>query len=79
MRRDSGPPGATEAIAAAYGRDEGDEFIQPTVLPAAVPIGGGDELVHLNFRADRARQLTQALALPDFDAFDRGTPPGPAR
>jgi 2,3-bisphosphoglycerate-independent phosphoglycerate mutase len=70
-------PSAAAAIAAAYGRDEGDEFIQPTVLPASVPIAADDALVHLNFRADRARQLSQALALPDFDAFDRGASPGP--
>jgi len=63
---------ATDAIAAAYARDEGDEFIAPTVLDAARPIADGDVAVHLNFRADRARQLTRALALAEFDAFDRG-------
>ena len=35
----------------------------------------GDAVVHLNFRADRGRQLTQALALDDFGAFDRGQRP----
>jgi 2,3-bisphosphoglycerate-independent phosphoglycerate mutase len=38
-------------------------------------MGDGDAVVHLNFRADRARQLTQALALPDFSGFDRGPMP----
>jgi 2,3-bisphosphoglycerate-independent phosphoglycerate mutase len=38
-------------------------------------MGEGDAVVHLNFRADRARQLTRALALDGFDAFDRGTRP----
>ncbi len=66
---------ATGAIADAYARDEGDEFIQPTVLPAAAPIETGDVVVHLNFRADRARQLTRALALPDFADFDRSSHP----
>jgi len=66
---------ASEAIAQAYARDEGDEFIRPTVLDAAEPIGDGDAVVHLNFRADRARQLTRAFALADFDAFDRGAAP----
>jgi 2,3-bisphosphoglycerate-independent phosphoglycerate mutase len=42
-----------------------------------MPIDPSDEVVHLNFRADRGRQLTQALALADFDAFDRGAEPGP--
>ena len=60
-----------KAVAAAYERGEGDEFIQPTVLDGARPMADGDAVVHLNFRADRARQLTQALALADFDAFDR--------
>jgi 2,3-bisphosphoglycerate-independent phosphoglycerate mutase len=64
-----------QAIADAYARDESDEFIQPTVIAATPPMVDGDAVVHLNFRADRARQLTQALALADFDDFDRGTTP----
>jgi 2,3-bisphosphoglycerate-independent phosphoglycerate mutase len=70
-------PTASDAIADAYARDESDEFIVPTVLEAAVPMGPGDAAIHLNFRADRARQLSRALVLPDFDAFDRGSEPGP--
>jgi 2,3-bisphosphoglycerate-independent phosphoglycerate mutase len=66
---------AAQAVAAAYARDESDEFIRPTVLDAAAPIADADAVLHLNFRADRARQLTQALALPAFDAFDRGGRP----
>jgi 2,3-bisphosphoglycerate-independent phosphoglycerate mutase len=66
---------AAGAIASAYARAEGDEFIQPTVVAGTPPMADGDAVVHLNFRADRARQLTQALALADFDDFDRGTPP----
>jgi len=69
---------ASAAVTDAYERDEGDEFIQPTVIGDPVPIGPDDAVVHLNFRADRARQLSQALALPRFDAFDRGSSPGPA-
>ncbi len=65
----------SEAIAAAYARDEGDEFIEPTVLDAAEPIVDGDAIVHLNFRADRARQLTQAFALADFDGWERAAAP----
>ena len=66
---------ATEAVVAAYARDEGDEFIRPTVIGAYTGMGDGDAVVHLNFRADRARQLTRALALPEFGAFDRGRCP----
>jgi 2,3-bisphosphoglycerate-independent phosphoglycerate mutase len=69
--------GAAAAIKDAYARDESDEFIRPTVLAAARPISDGDAVIHLNFRADRARQLTRALALEDFDEFDRGDRPDP--
>jgi 2,3-bisphosphoglycerate-independent phosphoglycerate mutase len=65
-------PTATAAVATAYERGESDEFIQPTIVGDAVPMEPGDAAVHLNFRADRARQLTHALAQPAFDRFDRG-------
>jgi 2,3-bisphosphoglycerate-independent phosphoglycerate mutase len=68
------PDGPT-AVAAAHAADVGDEFIEPTVIGPAVPLASGDAVVHLNFRADRARQLTQALALASFTAFDRGAAP----
>ncbi len=65
---------AGEAIAAAYARDEGDEFIQPTVLAgsgARPGVHDGDAAIFFNFRADRARQLTRALTDPAFDEFAR--------
>ena len=68
---------AGEAIAQAYERGEGDEFVRPTVIAGGD--GGlrdGEAIIHLNFRADRARQLTHALADPVFDAFDRAAPDG---
>ena len=68
-------PSATEAVTAAHARGEGDEFIVPTVIDGYDGMRDGDAVVHLNFRADRARQLTQALALDDFAAFDRGRRP----
>ena len=64
-----------DAIRAAYARDEGDEFVRPTVIGSYAGMGDGDAVVHMNFRADRARQLTQALVLHGFDAFDRGHVP----
>ena len=66
---------ASEAIEDAYRRGEDDEFIQPTVVAGYGGMGDGDAVVHLNFRADRARQLTRALVLDAFDAFDRGRRP----
>ncbi len=70
---------ARGAVAAAYERGESDEFIAPTVLDGAAPVAPGDAVVHMNFRADRARQLTRALASDDFDGFDRGVRPTPLR
>jgi len=72
-------PTATDgpaAVAAAYDAEIGDEFIEPTVVLPDTRVGDGDAVVHMNFRADRARQLTQALALPDFSEFDREPIPG---
>ena len=62
-------PDAAAAIAAAYDRDESDEFIVPTVIGSYDGTVDGDVVVHLNFRADRARQLTRALAAPTLTGF----------
>jgi 2,3-bisphosphoglycerate-independent phosphoglycerate mutase len=64
-------PDASSAIAAAHARGETDEFIQPTVLDGYAGVADGDVLIHLNFRADRARQLTRALALDTFGTNPR--------
>jgi 2,3-bisphosphoglycerate-independent phosphoglycerate mutase len=66
---------AAGAVNEAYARGEGDEFIRPTVIGAYPGMGDGDAVVHLNYRADRARQLTRALALDAFDDFERGRRP----
>ncbi|HSG89834.1 MAG TPA: 2,3-bisphosphoglycerate-independent phosphoglycerate mutase [Pseudomonadales bacterium] len=70
---------AEEGLAAAYARDESDEFVQPTTIrgPAepAVHIEDGDVVVFMNFRADRAREITRALVEPAFDGFERHTRP----
>jgi 2,3-bisphosphoglycerate-independent phosphoglycerate mutase len=65
---------AAAALAAAYARGETDEFVKPTVVveggtPARME--DGDVVVFMNFRADRARQLTRALTDPAFDGFAR--------
>src|SRR5690606_27959447 len=61
------------AVAAAYDRGETDEFIEATVVgsDASHGIAPGDAVVFFNFRADRARQLTNALVEPDFGGFER--------
>jgi 2,3-bisphosphoglycerate-independent phosphoglycerate mutase len=63
--------GASAALLAAYARDENDEFVKPTVLAGATPMRDGDAVVFMNFRADRARQLTAAFVRPDFAGFSR--------
>lgn len=66
---------AQALVQAAYARGETDEFIEPSVVvDGTEPIGrivDGDAVVFFNFRADRARELTRALALPVFDGFNR--------
>jgi 2,3-bisphosphoglycerate-independent phosphoglycerate mutase len=70
---------AHEAIEAAYARGETDEFVVPTIVGAASPLGDRAVIVHANFRADRARQLVHALTDGRaFDGFDRTSPSGRA-
>jgi 2,3-bisphosphoglycerate-independent phosphoglycerate mutase len=64
------------AVRSSYGNGVTDEFVEPVVIkkngsPVGL-IGEGDSILFFNFRADRARQLTRALALPGFDKFKRG-------
>ncbi|MDQ3879600.1 MAG: 2,3-bisphosphoglycerate-independent phosphoglycerate mutase [Chloroflexota bacterium] len=66
---------AVAAVHAAYALDEGDEFIEPTVIDPDATVSDGDVVIHMNFRADRARQLTRALSADGFADFDRGDPP----
>jgi len=67
--------GPAEAVSGAYARAESDEFIRPTVIDGYTGILDGDAVVHANFRADRARELTRALAIESFSDFDRGRRP----
>jgi 2,3-bisphosphoglycerate-independent phosphoglycerate mutase len=65
-----------DAVRASYDAGVTDEFIKPIVIVDAdqTPIGpvrDGDSVVFFNIRADRARQITRALALDDFDGFPR--------
>ncbi|MCL4152480.1 UNVERIFIED_CONTAM: hypothetical protein GTU68_004710, partial [Idotea baltica] len=63
---------ARDALLASYARGETDEFIVPTVLGDYVGMAEGDGFFCLNFRSDRAREITAALLDPEFDGFDRG-------
>jgi 2,3-bisphosphoglycerate-independent phosphoglycerate mutase len=59
-----------EAIDNSYAKDETDEFVQPTVVTPE-PIKDGDSVIFINFRPDRAREITRALVDPDFAGFER--------
>lgn len=66
---------ASEGLAAAYARDESDEFVKPTQIGDAAPISDGDAVIFMNFRADRAREITQAFIQDDFAGFARQSVP----
>jgi len=65
------------ALRRSYEQEVTDEFVKPIVVtkgsgptaPAVGPIRDDDAVIFFNFRADRARQMTYALAAPDFDKF----------
>ncbi len=68
------------AVESSYAHGETDEFIKPTVIVDAdgKPVGtikDGDAAVFFNFRSDRARELTRALADPGFKEFERPVVP----
>ena len=60
---------------AAYERGETDEFVAPTRIGEPAVIADGDVVLFMNFRADRARQLTEALSQKDFSGFPRPSAP----
>ncbi len=62
---------ATAALAAAYARDESDEFVQATSIGEPVTVEDGDSVIFMNFRADRARELSHAFLDDDFSGFSR--------
>ncbi len=66
-------PDALKAIRASYDEGVNDEFIKPVVMPELIPMQSEDEVIFFNFRNDRARQLSAAFSLEDFDGFDRGS------
>ena len=73
-RADQHAPDAQSVLDAAYARGENDEFVAPTVIGAGVPMADGDAVVFMNFRADRARQLSAAFIDPGFDGFQARRP-----
>lgn len=66
---------AISGLQAAYERDENDEFVNATVIrnsqQESAALNDGDSIVFMNFRADRAREITRAFTEADFDGFKR--------
>ena len=64
------------ALTQEYAHGKTDEFLQPLIfaLPNEQRIRDGDVVFFFNFRADRARQLSQAFIFAGFDGFDRARP-----
>ncbi len=67
---------AQKAIETSYEIQEFDEFVKPIVMVGedGKPLGNvknGDSIIYFNFRPDRARELTKAFMLEDFNGFER--------
>jgi 2,3-bisphosphoglycerate-independent phosphoglycerate mutase len=62
-----------DAVRQQYGRGKTDEFLPPLIFSHSNEqrVRDSDTVFFFNFRADRARQLSQAFLLKDFDGFDR--------
>jgi len=72
-------PSPVEGLKAGYERDENDEFISATTVRNAddeeVSIRDNDAVLFMNFRADRAREITRAFVEPNFEGFTRKAEP----
>jgi 2,3-bisphosphoglycerate-independent phosphoglycerate mutase len=64
-------PDAATGLAQAYARGENDEFVQATIIAEPTIMQDGDVAVFMNFRADRAREITRALTDKSFEGFAR--------
>ncbi|MCD1607306.1 2,3-bisphosphoglycerate-independent phosphoglycerate mutase [Stutzerimonas kunmingensis] len=66
---------AVDGLIAAYERGESDEFVKATTIGEPVRVEDGDAVVFMNFRADRARELTRCFVEPGFNEFERARVP----
>ncbi|WP_462173345.1 2,3-bisphosphoglycerate-independent phosphoglycerate mutase [Pseudoalteromonas xiamenensis] len=67
------------ALEAAYAREENDEFVKATTIVAAgenaAVMNDNDTVIFMNFRADRARQMTRTFVDANFDGFAKARTP----
>lgn len=66
---------AKEALEQSYADGLHDEFVLPVVIAPNATLNDGDGFIFFNFRSDRAREITRAIALDDFDGFARRKKP----
>lgn len=70
---------ATDALNAAYERDENDEFVKASAITDSkgetIKVNDGDAMIFMNFRADRARQFSRCFTQADFSGFVRKQQP----
>ena len=66
---------AVEGLDQAYAAEESDEFVKATRIGDVAAVQDGDAVVFMNFRADRARELTKAFVEQGFDGFERKVVP----
>ncbi len=59
------------AMQASYDADVTDEFVIPVITAENAEIGEGDTIIFMNFRPDRAREITRSFVDPDFTGFER--------
>ena len=66
---------AVEGLELAYAAGESDEFVKATRIGEIAKIQDGESVVFMNFRADRAREISRAFIEADFSGFERRTLP----
>jgi 2,3-bisphosphoglycerate-independent phosphoglycerate mutase len=66
---------AVAGLKASYDAGKNDEFVPPTVIGDSVSVEDGDAIIFMNFRADRARQLTQVFVDKSFEGFELAVKP----
>ena len=64
-------PDPLDAVQGSYNKEVTDEFMTPVVCVKDAKIQPNDTVIFMNFRPDRARQITRTLVDPDFDGFER--------
>ncbi len=74
-RADHHADSGTAALREAYAREETDEFVRPVTVGSEARIRPGDSVIAFNFRPDRMREITRALAQPDFVDVQRAGAP----